>query len=155
MPRPSLLTPKVQQAIVQAIALGATYKLAAAYGGISEDTFNNWMKRGVEEEDGIYVDFRAAVEEAEGIAAVGWLAKIEKAANDGTWQAAAWKLERRYPQQYGRQSLEMVGKDGENLNAPVVRIYMPQKDALYFDEPSAESPPIDDEQPAADSSLSG
>jgi hypothetical protein len=27
---------------------------------------------------------------------------IDKAAGEGTWQAAAWKLERRYPESYGR-----------------------------------------------------
>ena len=42
---------------------------------------------------------------------MGWLAKIEQAANQGHWQAAAWKLERRYPQEYGRtvQNVEHSG----------------------------------------------
>jgi hypothetical protein len=32
------------------------------------------------------------------------LAVIRKAAKDGTWQAAAWLVERRYPASYGRGS---------------------------------------------------
>jgi hypothetical protein len=43
---------------------------------------------------------------------VGWLAKIEAAANEGAWQAAAWKLERRYPHEYGRSAVEVSGRDG-------------------------------------------
>lgn len=88
------LTPDVQERICQAIAIGATYELAAKYGGVAYETFRRWR-------DGNRA-FCAAVEDAEGRAAVGWLAKIEKAANEGAWQAAAWKLERRYPQEYGR-----------------------------------------------------
>lgn len=116
MARPTKLTPQVQQRIVQAIALGSTYELAAGYGGIAYNTFNEWMKAGAAAKSGRFLEFYEAVKEAEGAAAVGWLAKIEKAANDGAWQAAAWKLERRYPQSYGRQVHEVQGKDGGSLN---------------------------------------
>jgi hypothetical protein len=54
------------------------------------------------------VAFHDAVKEAEGKATVGWLAKIEKAASEGNWTAAAWKLERRYPNDYGRRD----GREG-------------------------------------------
>ncbi len=64
------------------------------YAGISFQTFNEWRKAKHE--------FSDQIESAEGSAAVGWLAKIEKAANDGNWTAAAWKAERRYPQYFGR-----------------------------------------------------
>lgn len=94
MARPTKYTPEVEQRICQAITMGATYEHAAAYGGIHYDTFNAWQKR--------YPAFSAAVKNAEGRAVMGWLAKIEKAASDGAWQAAAWKLERRYPHDYGR-----------------------------------------------------
>lgn len=88
---------------MQAIQLGATYALAAQYGGVTYETFNNWMNKGEAARSGVYFQFFNAIKEAEGKGAIGWLAKIEKAANDGSWQAAAWKLERRYPEQYGRQ----------------------------------------------------
>jgi hypothetical protein len=38
---------------------------------------------------------------------------IDKAAADGKWQAAAWKLERRYPTQYGRQEKRLLEHSGE------------------------------------------
>jgi transposase len=109
MARPTKLTPEVQKKIVEAIGLGSTYKLSAQYGGISYDTFNDWMKRGEQAKSGKFLQFFEAVKAAEGRAAVGWLAKIEIAANDGNWTAAAWKLERRYPKDYGRQVKEIAG----------------------------------------------
>jgi len=111
MGRPSKLTPKTQERIIGAIRVGATYALAAQYGGISYDTFNNWMIKGGNASRGKYFDFFNAVKSAEGDAAVKWLALIDKAAAE-TWQAAAWKLERRYPGDYGRtvQSVEHSGR---------------------------------------------
>ncbi len=112
MARPTKYTPDVVKRITQAIGMGATHRLACLYAGISEDTFANWQKR--------YSDFSEAIKEAEGKAVVGWLAKIEQAANDGAWQAAAWKTERRYPQEYGRHVQEIQGKDGEPININVI-----------------------------------
>jgi hypothetical protein len=97
-------SPDVQQRICDAIALGATYDLAAKYGGVTYETFNEWRKH--------KPSFSEALQEAEGRAAIGWLTKIEHAATQGTWQAAAWKLERRYPDEYGRTVQQLQGKDG-------------------------------------------
>lgn len=99
------LTPDVQRRIVDAIRVGATYDLACKYGGISDQTLANWLAWGAAGRKP-YVGFFVAVKDAEGAAAVKWLAQIDKAARDGTWQAAAWKLERRYPELYGRQVIE-------------------------------------------------
>lgn len=96
MARPTKYTPETVEKILEAIRKGATYELAAGYAGITYETFNAWMKA--------KPTFSVAVKAAEGVAALGWLEKIEAAANDGNWQAAAWKLERRYPRDYGRQS---------------------------------------------------
>jgi len=95
MARPTKYTPERVKRITDALRMGATYELACGYAGIGFDTFNQWRKTKPE--------FFEMLKEAEGAAAVGWLAKIEKAANDGEWQAAAWKLERRYPDDYGRR----------------------------------------------------
>ncbi len=116
MARPTKLSPDVQQRIVQAIALGATYEMAAQYGGVTYRSFRNWMQSGEPARSGPYLQFFQAVKAAEGVAAVRWLALIEQAANDGAWQAAAWKLERRYPHTYGRRVQEVTGP----ANTPVV-----------------------------------
>lgn len=94
MARRCKLTPEVQQRICDALGVGATYEHAAAFGGIAYETLNEWRKSKPQ--------FSEALKDAEGRAAVALLAKIQKAAGQGTWQAAAWILERRYPQLYGR-----------------------------------------------------
>lgn len=109
--RRSSFTPDRVQRILTAIRMGATYRLACDYAGISEDTFGRWRDQ--------HADFAAQLKEAEGAAVVGWLAKIEQAASDGNWQAAAWKLERRYPDMYGRQRMEVTGAEGGALKIEV------------------------------------
>ena len=109
MPRRPKLTPEVQERICQAIATGATYEHAAAYGGITFQTLNDWRKT--------KPLFSEALKDAEGRGVLALLARIQKAAGEGTWQAAAWILERRYPRDYGRtvQNVELSGPDGSPL----------------------------------------
>ena len=109
--RPGKLTADTQKRITDAIRVGATYELAAQYGGIAYNTFNEWMKAGAGANSGKHREFYEAVKSAEGEAAIKWLAVIDKAALD-QWQAAAWKLERRYPREYGRQVHEVSGPNG-------------------------------------------
>ena len=45
MARPTKLTAEVEGRLVNAISVGATYKDACAYAGISYQTFLNWKKR--------------------------------------------------------------------------------------------------------------
>ena len=104
MARPTKYTSERVERVLAAIRVGATQRLAAAYAGVDQDTVIAWRLR--------YPDFSDAFKSAEGAAGVQWLAKIEAAANDGAWQAAAWKLERRYPHEYGRQAVEVTGRDG-------------------------------------------
>ena len=101
------LSPDVQEKIVQAIKLGATQAIACKYAGITPSTFIRWVKRGIRDHDAglddtVFTSFAKSIQKAEGSAAVRWLAVIEREATGGQWTAAAWKLERRYPQMYGR-----------------------------------------------------
>lgn len=88
-------TPEVEKRILDALRLGSTFKLACQYAGIHVVTFYRWIDSDE--------SFATKVKQVEGTAVVGWLAKIEQAATDGNWQAAAWKLERRYPEDYARR----------------------------------------------------
>jgi hypothetical protein len=111
--RKTKYTPETVDKIVQALKLGATHRLACLYAGIDPSTFENYMAK--------YSDFSDAVKSAEGYAAIQWLAKIEKAANDGTWQAAAWKLERRHPEEYGRTVTDHQSK-GDKMAIAVIKM---------------------------------
>lgn len=100
------LTPEVQEAVVQAVALGATHELAALYAKLSRDTVWRWLKRGEADLEGPYRAFALAVREAEAKSAAQCLALIRSAAK-GSWQAAAWLLERRFGDHYGRTKVEV------------------------------------------------
>lgn len=108
MARKTKYTPETVTKLIKALTIGATHELACGFAGVAPSTFYEWMQAKPE--------FAEQVKAAEGAGAVGWLLKIEAAANDGNWQAAAWKLERRYPRQYGRTVQEHVG----NPEQPVV-----------------------------------
>ena len=101
------LTPAAMDRFIQAIQLGSTIAMACKYAGFSKVSYYSWVKKAQTQPDSVFSEFRDRVEEAKGKAVVGWLAKIEKAASEGSWQAAAWKLERRYPEDYGRRVQEL------------------------------------------------
>jgi hypothetical protein len=95
--RPCKLTPEVIQRLSEAIKLGATYELACNYAGVTYQTFRSWMIKGENtRRKNKFFELFKAIKEAEGEAAYKWLALIDKAAIEGSWQAAAWKLERRH-----------------------------------------------------------
>lgn len=100
--RPSGLTEAVQQTIVEALELGVPREMAFADAHISRAVFYKWMARGREEKTGRYVEFVDAVENAEA-KAVGVYVKIIHKAAPTSWQAAAWMLERRFPDQFARK----------------------------------------------------
>lgn len=95
MARRTKYTPETVKRLTDAIKLGATYELACGYAGIRYETFRVWQRT--------KPAFSAAVEESAGAGAVQLLGKIRQSANDGDWRAAAWVLEHRHPEQYGRQ----------------------------------------------------
>lgn len=109
--RPTKRTPSAQERILAAIRLGATYELAAKAGGITYDTFAEWRKN--------IPEFSEAVNTAEADACQKWLKQIDSAASKGAWQAAAWKLERRYPHMYGKTVQEHQG--GQDIRISITR----------------------------------
>lgn len=95
--RPLLIDdPSIQDRICKAVAQGCNYEQAAAFGGIHVGTFYAWMSRGREESDtkDCYRLFFDSVQKARAHCMLKHLANIDKAAEKGSWQASAWKLER-------------------------------------------------------------
>lgn len=112
MARLSKLTPETQKKIVDAIAEGNYLETAAALGGITYTTLNNWMKKGEAASSGAYVEFLEAIKRAEAEAESLRVSRISKAGKDGNWQADAWYLERRYPEKWGKRVTEITGPNG-------------------------------------------
>jgi transposase len=93
MPAKGKYTPERIKAITDAVLQGVPYRHAAAIAGITETTFYEWMNK--------KPAFAEAIKEAEAKAVAGRIARIRLAEGDH-WQAAAWWLERKYPQEFGR-----------------------------------------------------
>lgn len=151
MARPTKLDEDVQRRYVEAIAKGMTYEHAAWYAGVSRQTVYSWRVRAQEERERIekgakprkaeapFVAFLDEVECALGQALFDWLDTLDMAARDGdydgTWQAHAWKLERRHPQDYGRHTrTELTGAGGGPVEVAYVVEYPDAPDDYDPDE---------------------
>ena len=112
--RPTKFTPERREKIIQLIKAGNYLETATQAAGIDYSTFRNWMNRGenalqrqsegdkltkVEKE---FVDFVEHIQKAEAEAEARNLMIINKAASD-SWQAAAWYLERKHHDRWGRK----------------------------------------------------
>ena len=83
--------------------------------GISSQTYRTWKKRGEAATSGIYRRFFEAIDQSEAKAESRYLGVIKDAANSKTWQAAAWYLERKYPERWGRRQFTDITSGGKPL----------------------------------------
>lgn len=153
--RPTKLNAKLQEQIVLMLKMGNYTETAAAFAGINKDTLYQWLKRGrkeisrvgegehgrkVSKTEKIYVDFTDAVEKA--------MAEAEArdnliiyTAGKNDWRASAWRLERKYPNKWGRREThEITGKDGGpvEMNDPRDKILMKLDDIITRNEDEEE-----------------
>ena len=106
------LTPETTKTICDKIQQGITAKEASITSGITEQTFYNWIQKGKEAKSGKYFEFFESIKKAEAELKASY-EKIVKDAGEKTWTAAAWYLERKYPDEYGKKAdykLEHTGK---------------------------------------------
>ena len=93
------------EVLLGALRAGNTRRAAAAYAEVSHETFYRWFNDDI--------TFRDAVEKAEADAEARAVAIVIRAAQGGTWQAAAWWLERRRQDTYAlKAKVELSGPDG-------------------------------------------
>lgn len=114
------LTDEKTQEIFNAIAGGNTHEVAARLAGIAPSTFYNWMKRGEQAKSGRFKNFHDQIKKAEALAEAERINVIRRAMlaqgkfKDPDWKAAAWYLERRYPEKWGRRVItQEVNHSGE------------------------------------------
>ena len=125
MARPHKLDEDKIARVVEALRAGNYMETAAAYAGISKSILYKWLADGREvrqkvAKGGIASDLESkqlelldSVEKARAEAEVRNVHLIQQAAQGGTWQAAAWFLERSHPGKWGRrEKVEMSGPDG-------------------------------------------
>jgi len=132
--RPTKRTPELVARLLEVLAAGNTRKAAYDIAGISSGTFATWL-----EDD---LDFKDAVKKAESDAVAERVARIRAAGIGGAvvrrvtvarngevvttteeyarpeWQADAWLLERKYPDDFGRKdriTMEHVRREAERI----------------------------------------
>lgn len=131
--RPTKYSPETVKAITDALRSGNTQRAACAYAGIHVSSFQNWLietPRLEQDTDDTYDSsyFSQAIEKAEADFQVFCMATIKKASVE-SWQAAAWCMERKYPDDYGRN---ITVKADRRLEEAL---------AALFPDDAGESPP--------------
>lgn len=112
--------PKLDEVMVKLLcdtkSSGVSNRSVCAFAEISEPTFYAWLSKGEkavsEGKQTIYTDFFKQYKKAETTHKVSLLNQIRESAKKGNWQAAAWELERCYPEEYGRRTIEVTGAEG-------------------------------------------
>lgn len=100
--RPSKLTPEIQSRICAVLRAGNYREVACAKAGVHYATFARWMADGKAATAGPFREFHDAVKRAEAYAEAKLLGQIRTASVEN-WQAAAWMLERKTPDRWGRR----------------------------------------------------
>ncbi len=121
MGRNTKYSPQMQAALCQWLKKGCSFKDACAMEGISYETFRTWQgEKSVFSPVGHSSLQRAkadvAIKKAEIECKVARIQTTLKA-SDKSWQAAAWWLERRYGDEYGRNIAKVV------VDSPLVLRY--------------------------------
>lgn len=98
--------------IVKAVSDGVPRRFAASLAGVTERTLARWLARGRKDASGIFWQFCQDIKGAEAAFIQRNVKEIEAAGLD-SWQARAWLLERKFPEEFSlqRQEIAALKKD--------------------------------------------
>lgn len=108
--RPTVLTEGVKGVLLAAIAKGMAFDHSAELAGISSRTFCHWRRLGrMDEEAGNDTEYSALLRSIKGARARFVEEALERISLAGRaqWQAAAWTLERLFPEHFASDRLEL------------------------------------------------
>jgi len=109
------LTQELLEQIAHDVGEGNYITTVCQAYGISKFTYYDWRKKGKAGRSGLFKAFYDATEAAVAQAEQHYVGVIKDAANSGTWTAAAWWLERRYPERWGKRDKVDVTSGGKPL----------------------------------------
>ena len=117
------LTKELIEKAADIIARGNYYKVAIDVLGISDQSWYEWMRQGeMDKSKGIKSlksEFFESIKKAEADAIDRNLSIIQRAAMEGNWQASAWYLERKYPEQWGKRDNVNLTTDKDGFRIEV------------------------------------
>jgi transposase-like protein len=120
----SVITEAKIRAICRSITLGASIKTAAACASIDPKTLYHWRKQGKKAKSGIYHELVQKMQTAEEQFIANNLENLARHANQ-SWQASAWLLERRHPEQFAkaseRRELEELRRELELIRGEIAK----------------------------------
>lgn len=118
--------------LIASLKNGAYLDTACTYAGIGSSSVYRWLERGRLENERIeagekpspdekpYWEIWESIEKARSEATLRNVTLVQTAAQNGSWQAAAWFLERTNPRLYGRRNYnEVTGSEGKPLEVSV------------------------------------
>ena len=128
MPRKSKLTSELIKEAYKLVAAGNYIKDVYPILGIDESTWYRWLSEGEKAKSGLKREFYETIKKAEKDAIARNVALIQRAAQDGNWQAAAWWLERKYFEDWGRKDKVDLSADKDGFKIVVEYVDEREKD---------------------------
>jgi hypothetical protein len=135
--RPTRISKDVIDEICESIRAGNYFEPSCIRAGVAKSTAYNWLKRAareleraaesktgkIKQSEALFVAFLDAVKKAEAEAEAWDVQVIRTAALFGHWQAAAWRLERKHNDRWGRrQAIEHSSPEGKPVRVQRVKI---------------------------------
>ncbi len=128
MPRKSKLTSELIKEAYKLVAAGNYIKDVYPILGIDESTWYRWLSEGEKAKSGLKREFYETIKKAEKDAIARNVALIQRAAQEGNWQAAAWWLERKYFEDWGRKDKVDLSADKDGFKVIVEYVDEREKD---------------------------
>jgi len=114
--RPPILTSELIERLCDLVIEGKSLAKAAVFSGISESTIYRWLALG--RQDGaepVYLELAERIGQAVEFSEFEALQTLRKASQEKQhWRVAAWILERRFPEKYGKKDLPPKDVHGTN-----------------------------------------
>ena len=141
MPKQTLAhNEQLVEALCDSIATGMYVNLACQSVGISTSALSEWKKKDNKAYT-LTIKFGKRIQIAEAKAIERRIKRIEEAGENGSWQADAWYLERRYPHLFGKRDTVAI----ENQDNPKVRLRWADGNLLEGQQEYLEGEVIEDE----------